>query len=251
MSDPNRPTAVITGASSGIGAASAHALVRDGFDVALGARRQERIDGLAKELDGHARAHRLDVTDADSVAAFADAIPTCAALVCSAGGALGLDSIAEADDERWQWMWETNVLGVVRTVRAFLPKLVDSGDGRIVVVTSLAAHEAYANGGGYSSAKHAAAALTSTLRLELLGKPVRVTELAPGMVDTEFSVVRFDGDPERSAAPYRGMRPLTADDVAEAIAWTITRPAHVNVARMDLFPTDQAAATAVYRRDSD
>lgn len=249
MSDPNRPTAVITGASSGIGAASARALVGSGFDVVLGARRQDRIDRLAKDLDGRAYAHPLDVTDADSVGAFADAVPSCAALVCNAGGALGLDSIADADDERWRSMWETNVLGVVRTVRAFLPKLVDSGDGRIVVVTSLAAHEAYANGGGYSSAKHAAAALTSTLRLELLGQPVRVTELAPGMVDTEFSAVRFGGDPERSAAPYRGMRPLSADDVAEAIAWAITRPAHVNVARLDLFPTDQAAAGAVHRRD--
>lgn len=249
MSEPNRPTAVITGASSGIGAAAASVLVRDGFDVVLGARRRERVDRLAKELGEPARGHVLDVTDEESVRAFADAVPSCAALICSAGGALGLDSIADADDERWRWMWETNVLGVVRTVRAFLPKLVDSGDGRVVVITSLAAHEAYPNGGGYSAAKHAASALTTTLRMELLGKPVRVTELAPGMVDTEFSLVRFEGDPERSAAPYRGMRPLSADDVAEAIAWSITRPAHVNVARLDLYPTDQAAATAVHRRD--
>src|SRR5690606_21025765 len=192
----------------------ARALCRSGFDVVLGARRQERIDALATELGEHARALRLDVTDADSGRHFAAAVPECAALVCSAGGAPGLHPIAEADDERWRWMWETDVLGVVRTVRELLPKLIESGDGRVVVVTSLAAHEAYPKGGGYASAKHAAAALTTTLRLELLGQPVRVTELAPGMVETEFSMVRFGGDPELSAAPYRGMHPLTANDVA-------------------------------------
>jgi hypothetical protein len=139
-------------------------------------------------------------------------------------------------------MWETNVLGAARTIAAFLPALEASGDGRIVVITSVAAHQTYPNGGGYTSAKHAAAAITDTLRVELLGKPIRVIEVAPGIVDTEFSTVRFDGDSERAATVYEGLTPLSAEDVADAITWAVTRPAHVSVSRLDLFPRDQASA---------
>ncbi|MGH3490596.1 MAG: SDR family NAD(P)-dependent oxidoreductase [Actinopolymorphaceae bacterium] len=243
-----RPVAAIIGASSGIGAATARCLVALGFDVLLGARRLARLRKLGEEFPDRARCQALDVTDESSVAAFAAAAPECSVLVCSAGGALGADPVVDADPSGWRSMWETNVLGVVSTVRHFLPALTGSGDGRIVVVTSLAAHETYAGGAGYSSAKHAAAAVTDTLRLELLGQPVRVSEIAPGMTETEFSLVRFGGDAERSAAAYRGMRPLSAADVAEAIAWVVSRPAHVNIPRLHIYPADQAAATAVHRR---
>ncbi len=241
-------TAVVTGASSGIGAATARQLAAAGFDVVLGARREDRLAEIAAGIGPAARAHRLDVTDAGSVAEFAAAVPACAVLVCNAGGALGLDPVEAADDEQWRSMWESNVLGVVRTVRAFLPALVASGDGRLVVLTSIAGHEVYPNGAGYTSVKHAAAAITATLRLELLGRPVRVTEVAPGMVETEFSVVRFGGDAERAAGVYSGLTPLSADDVAEAICWAVTRPPHVTVARLDLLPRDQASARDAYRR---
>jgi NADP-dependent 3-hydroxy acid dehydrogenase YdfG len=243
-----RPVAAITGASSGIGAATARSLIDLGFDVLLGARRLDRLRKVCEEFPAHARWKALDVTDGSSVAAFAAATPECSVLVCGAGGALGADPVVDADPDGWRSMWETNVLGVASTVRHFLPALRSSGDGRIVVVTSLAAHETYAGGAGYSSAKHAAAAVTDTLRLELLGQPVRVSEIAPGMVDTEFSFVRFAGDAARCAAVYQGMTPLSATDVAEAIAWVVSRPAHVNVPRLHIYPADQAAATAVHRR---
>jgi NADP-dependent 3-hydroxy acid dehydrogenase YdfG len=242
-----RGTAVVTGASSGIGAATARQLAAAGFSVLLGARRKDRLDEVASGIGPAARAHPLDVTDPGSVAAFAAAAPDCAVLVCNAGGALGLEPVVAADEEQWRWMWEANVLGVVRTVRAFLPKLIASGDGRLVVVTSIAGREVYPGGGGYTAAKHGAAAVTDTLRLELLDQPVRVIEIAPGMVDTEFSTVRFGGDTERAAGVYAGMTPLTADDVADVITWAVTRPAHVTVARLDLMPRDQASARDVHR----
>jgi NADP-dependent 3-hydroxy acid dehydrogenase YdfG len=242
-----RGTAVVTGASSGIGAATARQLAAAGFPVLLGARRKDRLDEVASGIGPAARAHPLDVTDPDSVAAFAAAAPDCAVLVCNAGGALGLEPVVAADEEQWRWMWEANVLGVVRTVRAFLPKLIASGDGRLVVLTSIAGREVYPGGGGYTAAKHGAAAVTDTLRLELLDQPVRVIEIAPGMVDTEFSTVRFGGDAERAAGVYAGMTPLTADDVADVITWAVTRPAHVTVARLDLLPRDQASARDVHR----
>jgi NADP-dependent 3-hydroxy acid dehydrogenase YdfG len=241
-------TAVVTGASSGIGAATARQLAAAGFDVVLGARREERLAEVAAGIGPAARAHRLDVTDPDSLAAFAAAAPECSVLVCNAGGALGLDPVEAADDGQWRSMWESNVLGVVRTVRAFLPALVASGDGRLVVLTSVAGHEVYPGGGGYTSAKHAAAAVTTTLRLELLGRPVRVIEVAPGAVETEFSVVRFGGDAERAAAVYSGLTPLSAEDVADAIVWAVTRPPHMTVARIDLLPRDQASARDFHRR---
>ncbi|MEQ7127738.1 SDR family NAD(P)-dependent oxidoreductase [Actinopolymorpha sp. B11F2] len=239
--------AAITGASSGIGAATARRLDALGFDVLIGARRLDRLRQLSEALSDRARSQALDVTEESSVAAFAKAAPDCSTLVCCAGGAIGADPVAEANPDEWRWMWETNVLGVVRTVRHFLPALIRSGNGSVVVVTSLAAHQTYPGGAGYSSAKHAAAAVMDTLRLELVGQPVRVCEVAPGMVESEFSLVRFGGDTARAEAVYRGMKPLSPADVAEAVAWVVSRPAHVNVPRLDIYPADQATATAVHR----
>src|SRR3954447_21976901 len=185
-------TAVITGASSGIGAATARALARDGFDVVVGARRLGRLRALADELGGLALA--LDVSDPRSVSEFSAALPGCDVLVNNAGGALGLGPIAEAEEAQWRQMYETNVLGTMRLTRALLPALIASGNGHVVGVTSIAAFETYRGGGGYTAAKHAQRALMKTLRLELLGQPVAVTEVLPGMVETEFSLVRLGGD---------------------------------------------------------
>ena len=239
-------TAVITGASSGIGAATARALAGDGFRTVLGARRFERLRELAEEIGGEAIA--LDVTDPESVAGFADRVGACEVLVNNAGGALGLEAVAEADEELWRSMYEANVLGTVRMTRALLPKLVESGDGHVVAVTSIAAFETYRGGAGYTAAKHAQRAALRTLRLELLGEPVRVTEIAPGMVETEFSLVRFGGDEEAAARVYEGMTPLSAADVAECIRWAVERPSHVNVDEIVVRPRDQATATDVHRR---
>jgi NADP-dependent 3-hydroxy acid dehydrogenase YdfG len=212
----------------------------------LGARRTDRLAEVAAECGG--RAIALDVTDEASVAAFVEQVAQCGLLVNNAGGAFGLESIAEADLELWQRMYEVNVLGTARITKALLPKLVESGNGQVVVIGSIAARQPYPGGGGYNAAKHAEAAVTRVLRLELLGQPVRVCEIDPGMVETEFSLVRFDGDRERADAVYAGMTPLTADDVAEAIAWAATRPAHVNIDQITITPRDQAGAQQVHRR---
>lgn len=238
-------TAVITGASSGIGAATARALAKDGYRVVLGARRLERLEALADELDGEAIA--LDVADPESVSNFTSQIRGCAVLVNNAGGALGLDPLGEADEERWRWMYEANVMGTMRMTRALLSKLIDGGGGHIVSVTSIAAFESYRGGGGYSAAKHAQRAMLRALRLELLGEPVRLTEVAPGMVETEFSLIRFDGDAHAAKRVYEGMTPLDAADVAECIRWSIAQPEHVNIDEIVVRPRDQATATEVHR----
>lgn len=241
-----RRTAVVTGASSGIGAATVARLAAEGFAVIGGARRIDRLRSVCEPVG--ARALPLDVTDDASVAAFAAEVGACDVLVNNAGGALGLEPVAEADIEQWRTMYETNVLGVVRVTKALLPAIEAGGDGHVVVIGSIAAHETYAGGGGYHAAKFGARAITSALRAELLGRPVRVTEIDPGMVETEFSVVRFDGDTDRATKVYEGMTPLTADDVADAIAWCVTRPPHVNVDSMMLMATDQLGTRAVHRR---
>jgi NADP-dependent 3-hydroxy acid dehydrogenase YdfG len=241
-----RPVALVTGASSGIGAATVRALAGTGFDVVAAARRLERCEEVVREVGG--RAVRLDVTDADSVAELAGALPELSVLVNNAGGALGLDPVAEADEESWRRMYEANVMGVMRVTKALLPALERSGNGFVVVVGSVAGLEVYPGGAGYTAAKHAANAVTRTLRLELLGKPVRVSEVAPGMVETEFSLVRFEGDEERASRVYEGTSPLSAEDVAEAIAFVVTRPAHVDIDYLSIKPTDQATARDVHRR---
>ena len=245
MTANDRPTAVVTGASSGIGAATARALGAAGFHVVLGARRVERCEEIAKEIDGTALS--LDVTDRESVRAFADAVPEAKLLVNNAGGAKGLEPVADADEDDWRWMWETNVAGTLRLTQAFLPKLRASGDGHIVTVTSIAALDFYDNGAGYTGAKHAQAMLHRTLRGELLGEPIRITEICPGMVETEFSEVRL-GDAEKAAKVYEGLTPLTADDVADTIVFAATRPSHVNLDQLVLKPRDQASGTRRHRR---
>lgn len=237
--------AVVTGASAGIGAATARALAREGFRVIVGARRMDRLQELAEEIGGEA--HPLDVTDPASVEAFAEHIQTLHLLVNNAGGALGLDPLEQALDERWETMYATNVLGTMRMTRALLPRLEASGDGHVINVGSTAGFETYPGGSGYTAAKHALKALTRTLRLEVLGRPIRVTEVAPGLVETEFSLVRFEGDRDRADAVYAGMTPLTAQDVAECIVFAATRPSHVDVDEIVLRPRDQATSTRVHR----
>ncbi len=240
-----RPTAVVTGASAGIGAATAPALGAEGFHVVVGARRQEPLAELAKEIDGTALP--LDVLDAGSVAAFVDGVGAARVLVNNAGGARGLEPVIETSEDDWRWMWELNVIGTLRLTRALLPRLIESGNGHVVTVTSTAALEAYDNGSGYTSAKTAQSVLHRTLRGEHLGEPVRFTEILPGMVETEFSLTRFSGDAERAAGVYAGLTPLTASDVAETIAFAVSRPSHVNIDQIVLRPRAQHSTMRVHR----
>jgi NADP-dependent 3-hydroxy acid dehydrogenase YdfG len=241
-----RRVALVTGASSGIGAATARALAAAGFEVVGAARRLEQVEEITGEVGG--RALRLDVTDPDSVAELAEAVPELSVLVNNAGGALGLEPVAEADEQNWHGMYETNVMGVMRVTKALMPALERSGDAHIVVMGSVAGVEVYPGGGGYTAAKHAAHALAQTLRLELLGKPIRVTEIAPGLVETEFSLVRFGGDRQKADAVYQGVTPLTGEDVADAIAYVVTRPSHVDIDYLAIKPRGQATARDVHRR---
>jgi NADP-dependent 3-hydroxy acid dehydrogenase YdfG len=238
--------AVVTGASSGIGEATAKTLAGLGFHVVCVGRREDRITALADRIGGTASV--ADVTDQAAVDALAASLDRVDVLVNNAGGAKGTEPVADADLEHWRWMWETNVLGTLRMTRALLPKLIDSGDGLVVTITSIAAFEIYDGGAGYTSAKHAQSAMHRTLRGELLGKPVRLTEIAPGMVETEFSVVRFGGDRERADALYQGLTPLVADDIAEVIGFVASRPSHVNLDQIVIRPRDQASATRKFTR---
>jgi NADP-dependent 3-hydroxy acid dehydrogenase YdfG len=240
-------TALVTGASSGIGAATVRALAAAGFETVAAARRLERCEELAREVGG--RALRLDVADRDSVDALAAELDEVAVIVHSAGGALGLDPVAEGDEEGWRAMYESNVLGLMLVTRALLPALRASGRGHVVVIGSVAGVEVYPGGGGYTAAKHAAHAVAGTLRLELLADGIRVTEVAPGLVETEFSLVRFGGDAERAAEVYRGLTPLRGEDVADLVAFVVTRPPHIDVDYIVVKPTAQATATVVHRRD--
>lgn len=242
-----RPVAVVTGASSGIGAATTRALVQVGFDLIIGARRIDRLKQLAQELAPHVKYRGLDVSDPASIEAFCSDIELCNVLVNNAGGALGLDSIAEADDEKWMTMYATNVLGTMRMTRALLPSLIGSANGLIINIGSVAAFEPYAGGAGYNAAKAAERALTDVLRIELLGKPVRVSEIDPGMVATDFSLVRFEGDKARADAIYEGVTPLRASDVADCIAFVATRPSHVDIDNLVVRPRDQARVHLLHR----
>lgn len=241
----SRGVAVVTGASSGIGEATARRLAAEGFEVVVGARRLDRLEAIAADIGGRALA--LDVTSTESVDAFCAEVGSCNVLVNNAGGALGRDSVAEADEEEWRWMYDANVLGVMRMTRALLPALEASGDGHVVMVGSIAGHEPYVGGAGYNAVKFALRAVTKVLRLELVGKPVRITSIDPGMVDTEFSLVRFHGDEAKAAAVYANMTPLVADDIADCITFAVTRPSHVNIDTMVVMPRDQASAAVVHR----
>lgn len=244
----SQKTAVVTGASSGIGEATARALAAAGYHVFLAARRVERIEILAREIGGTSAP--TDVTSPESVERLADTIGGhLDVLVNNAGGAFGLEPVAGADLDAWQRMYDVNVLGTARVTKALLPALIASGAGAIVNVGSTAAHVAYEGGAGYNAAKSGERAITEALRLELFDQPVRVMEIDPGMVRTEeFSVVRFGGDQGRADAVYAGVaEPLVAADVADAIAWMVTRPAHVNIDSMVIKPRAQAAAHKVHR----
>jgi len=241
----SRQIALVTGASSGIGAATVRSLAGAGFHTVAAARRVGRCRELAAEFGGEAI--ELDVTDPDSAAALREVLPEVDVVVHSAGGALGLEPVAEADEDKWREMFETNVIGVERVTKALLPALERGRGGHIVVIGSVAGVEVYPGGAGYTAAKHAVNALTRTLRLELLGKPIRVTEVAPGLVETEFSLVRFEGDEERASQVYEGFQPLSAEDVAETITFAVTRPPHVNIDYLAVKPTAQATARDLHR----
>lgn len=246
---PGKRLAVVTGASSGIGAATARALAKAGFEVALGARRKDRIEALADEVGGHAR--ELDVTDSGSVEAFAawtEELGGASVLVNNAGGAKGLEPIEEMHEDRWRWMYEVNVLGLAMMTRALLPQVRRSGNGHVVIIGSAAGTETYPKGAGYAAAKFGAHAVFGSLRLELLGEDVRVTEVMPGAVRTEFGLVRFEGDEEKAEAPYRGITPLTPEDVAECVRWVVTLPPHVNIDRLDVRPVRQGGVQ-LFARD--
>jgi len=248
MSGVTRRIAVVTGAGSGIGAATARALASDGFEVICAGRRSERIASVAEEIGGTALT--CDVTNEEDVARLAEAAgPSVHVLVNNAGGALGVEDVVAADSEKWRTMYETNVIGTMQVTQALAPALIASGAGTIVNVGSVAGHVVYEGGGGYTAAKHALAAITETLRLELNGQPVRVTEIAPGMVKTEeFSLVRYGGDQERADKVYAGVEaPLSADDVAEAVRWVVTQPAHVNIDLLIIKPIAQAAPHKIDR----
>ena len=240
-------TAVVTGASSGIGAATARRLAAEGWRVVAAARRLDRLGALSAEHPS-IRPCALDVTDPRSVEALADAAPEVDLLVANAGGAFDLAPLAEADVQTWARTYDVNVLGTVRTVQALLPALT-AARGQVVLTGSTAGRWVYEGGGGYVAAKHALAALRDTLRLELVEAGVRVSEVAPGMVATEeFSATRFGGDAARAAAVYEGVDALTAEDVAETIVWVASRPAHVNVDLVQLTPQQQAGVGKVVRR---
>lgn len=240
-------TAIVTGASSGIGAAAARALAGDGWRVVLGARRVDRLEELAAEIGGEAR--RLDVTDPASVVEFCGAVDECNLLVNNAGGAHGVESVEASVEDKWRLMFESNAMGTMRMTKELLPKLRASGDGHVITTTSIAGFETYRGGAGYTAAKHAQRAIVQTLRLELLGEPIRITEIAPGLVETEFSVVRLGGDEAAAEAVYRGMTPLRAPEVAECIRWAAAQPSHVNIDEIVIRPRDQARATEVARRE--
>ncbi len=246
-------TAVVTGASIGIGAATARRLAAADYHVVLAARRPDRLEAVAAEIaaaGGSAAVSILDVTDRAQVFDLAESLESCAVLVANAGGAIGADEIAVASDEDWLAMYQANVLGTLHTIQALLPKLIASGDGTVVLMGSTAGLTAYEGGGGYVAAKHGTHAIAATLRLEMCGQPVRVIEIAPGMVRTEeFALNRYRGDAAKAAAVYAGVaEPLTAEDVADGVAWAVTRPSHVNVDLMVLRPRAQAAQYKVFRQ---
>jgi NADP-dependent 3-hydroxy acid dehydrogenase YdfG len=241
---------VITGASSGFGEASALAFARLGHPLFLGARRVDRLrqvaDACRKAGSPKATAHALDVRSKESIEAFCAAAGTPEILLNNAGGALGRDPVDKLRDEDLLGMIEANVIGLVRVTRALLPGMMAAKKGHIINIGSYAAHGVYEGGGVYAASKTAVRVLSQTLRLELSGTNIRVTEMDPGLAETEFSVVRL-GDAEKAKAVYQGFKPLSAEDVADAIVWAATRPPHVNISEVVMTPTAQASLTKVHR----
>jgi len=244
-----KPVAVVTGASSGIGAATVLALGRLGYRIAAGARRIERVRRVVGESGV---AIPLDVTKLESIDSFVGEVKKrfgrIDVLVNNAGLASGLNPIAEARDDEWMEMWEVNVLGLMRMTRACLPLIRKARHGHIVNLGSIAGFETYKGGAGYTASKHAVHAISRTLRLELNGEPIRVTEVEPGMVETEFSLVRFHGDRKAAKSVYQGVKPLVAADIADCIAFAVTRPPHVDIDEIVVRPVAQATAWLVARK---
>jgi NADP-dependent 3-hydroxy acid dehydrogenase YdfG len=242
--------AVVTGASSGIGAATAKLLAKNGYTVIAGARRLDRLEALSK-FDSNIEIHQLDVTDQTSVDNFVKLVAgrEVDLLVNNAGGAFDSSSVLDSDPEVWAKSYEVNVIGSVRMTKAFAPSMITAGKGHIVIISSTAGHVAYENGGSYVAAKFAERSLANTLRLELNGTPIRVTEIAPGMVKTdEFALVRNSGDSAKAAKVYEGVEsPLIAEDIAESIYWSTSVPAHVNIDSLVIRPVAQAANHKVFR----
>lgn len=240
---------LITGASAGIGAAIARRLAGPDVRLSLGARRVERLAAVVPD----AFHHRLDVTDEPSVERFLAAATAANGpidvLVNNAGLARGLELVAEADGKAWREMIETNVLGVLHVTRRVLPWMLERGRGHIVMIGSIAGIQTYERGSVYCATKRALSAITEGIRLEVHGTGIRVTSVNPGLVETEFSLVRFRGDADRAKVPYANTRPLQAEDVADCVAFAISRPAHVNIDHMLVMPTDQSAASRVFRRE--
>ena len=245
-----KPIAVVTGASSGIGAATALLLAEHGFHVVAVARRAERLRELARK-SADIESMVVDVTSDSDVMKLAQHLSgkPVELLVCNAGGAFDFDTVITSDPEIWMKTYDVNVVGSVRTIKALVPLMTEHGKGHLVLITSTAGQVAYENGGSYVAAKHGEVALARTLRLELSGLPIRVTEIAPGMVKTdEFALTRFSGDQERAAKIYAGVaKPLTDQDVAEAIRWSVMLPEHFNIDSMTIRPVAQAAQHKVHR----
>ncbi len=243
--------AFVTGATSGIGRATAVALAREGCRVAIAGRRRKRLEDVAAELGSEAFVRRLDVRDMDDAArAVGDVrghFGSIDLLVNNAGLARGLRAVESGDAEEWREMVETNVMGLLWVTRATIPLMRAQGWGHIINIGSVAGHEAYPGGSVYAATKHGVRAITSALRQELLGTGIRVTSVDPGLVETEFSLVRFSGDADRAKSVYRGLHPLAGEDVAECIVFAATRPLHVNVDEIIVKPTDQASSTMVHR----
>jgi 3-hydroxy acid dehydrogenase / malonic semialdehyde reductase len=246
----------ITGASAGIGKAAARAFAKEGCRLVLAARRRDRLEELARELE---TAHGtrsyfavLDVRDRAAVLAFVDSAERdfgpIDILINNAGLAHGVERLADNEETTWRVMLETNVAGVLHVLRAVLPRMIERDRGHVLNLGSVAGHEVYEGGAAYTASKHALDAITRTLRLELLGTPIRVTTVDPGLVETEFSMVRFDGDAERAKRVYEGLTPLSGEDIADCLLWAATRPTHVNIDAIDVKPVAQASATRTARK---
>lgn len=248
--------ALVTGASSGIGEACAVAFAEAGFNVALGARRRDRLSKVAAEIARRTGQtpwlSELDVTDVGSTERFVHALMADVGkvnvLLNNAGLASGTSKVVDApNDADWEVMLNTNVLGLLRMSRLVIPHIVESGGGHVINIGSIAGHEAYAGGSAYCGTKFAVRAITTALRQELLGQPIRVTSVDPGMVETEFSLVRYYGNSARAKQVYEGISPLTAEDVADCVLFAATRPVHVNIDTIVVTSIDQAGARMVHR----
>jgi 3-hydroxy acid dehydrogenase / malonic semialdehyde reductase len=249
----------ITGASSGIGQSCARLFAAQGAKVLMCARRIDRVQALASELinaygDGNARAFQLDVRNQNDVEQTITALPPewqdIEVLVNNAGLSRGLEKLHEGDLQDWEEMIDTNVKGLLYVSRAVIPGLVKRGKGHVINVGSIAGVEVYPNGNVYCATKHAVRALSTGMRMDLLGTPIRVTNIQPGMVETEFSLVRFHGDQGRADKVYENLQPLTPDDIADLIVFAATRPPHVDIAELTVMPTAQASAILNHRAGS-